>query len=504
VASAVLHAIGAAVALWAIGPARPLETAVVDIEVAPLAPTPEALPPERPAPPASPVPDLTASQPPPDPEGTPSREPEEAPADAAVDAAPDAAPDARPDARPKPDAGVDAAPDAGSDGGPEASSDAAVDASEQTVAAGSSAEGAREISTAGGAAAPAGRGSALDTLALAAELAAGSAVAAGPAGEPAVDGAPTTAGTASNLLSYFPDGHVVTAMIRFDRLRGTEWAAQAERLLQPLPDYRGLFGSHDARIIDKLETLVISTPRPRDAAATTLVARTLLPRAALREFLAQTAPVSWSVARGGLIGKRAGVGAPGDRRVLLSPFQRWFVLAQPGDLGALTATAKGNPDTAEATAALPPWLAGIRAIEAETGEPRGPAVVVTVGLRGQRLELGSFDLGLGLTSIPTPDRASIAMELVPQGWLLRGNLRFTSEADAIELVAAVQQAQQRIAGSYLLQLAIGKRFARVIGSLAFARNTARVSYAAAMSIADARAILAAAGKHLDQYFGRAP
>jgi hypothetical protein len=125
-------------------------------------------------------------------------------------------------------------------------------------------------------------------------------------------------------------------------------------------------------------------------------------------------------------------------------------------------------------------------------------------LRGQRLALGSFDLGLGISSIPTPDRASLAMELVPQGWLVRGNLRFASEADAIELVAAVQQVQQRIAGSYVLQLAVGKRIARVVASLAFARNGVRVSYATSMSIADARAILAAAGKQIDQYFGRAP
>ena len=85
--------------------------------------------------------------------------------------------------------------------------------------------------------------------------------------EPAVAGAPTTAGTAANLLTYFPAGHVVTALIRFDRLRGTEWAIQAERLLRPMPDYQVLFGPRDAKLVDKLETLVISSPRPRDATA---------------------------------------------------------------------------------------------------------------------------------------------------------------------------------------------------------------------------------------------
>jgi hypothetical protein len=190
--------------------------------------------------------------------------------------------------------------------------------------------------------------------------------------------------------------------------------------------------------------------------------------------------------------------------VLVSPFQGWFVLAQPGDLGGLTAAAKGNPDRAVATAPLPPWLAQIRTIEAETGDPRGPAAVVTLGLHAQRLSLASYEVALGIASLPTPDRVSMALELVAQGWLVRGNLRFASEADALELIAAVQKVQQRIADSTMLQLAIGKRIARVVASLAFARNGVRVSYATSISIADARSFLAAAAQQLDAYFTRGP
>ncbi|MBC7977284.1 MAG: hypothetical protein H7138_20090, partial [Myxococcales bacterium] len=147
-------------------------------------------------------------------------------------------------------------------------------------------------------------------------------------------------------------------------------------------------------------------------------------------------------------------------------------------------------------------LAAIRTIERETGEPRGPAVVLTLGLGGKRFDLTGFDFGLGLRSIPTPDRASLAAELVPQGWLVRGNLRFTTEADAAELITAVQRVQQRVADSYAIRLVLGKPIARVIANLAFARSGARVSYATSMSIADARAILAVAALQLDQYFGQ--
>jgi hypothetical protein len=613
VMSAVLHALTAAVAWWAIVPARVADTELVDIEVAPAPPAPEALPPEVAKPPAQDLAAHDPKEPEAEPASTAPPQPGDGPIDAGldapIDAGPDAAIDARPDARPdaaidaRPDAAIDAAPDGPPDAGvpddgapledgpgnPGSVSDAmtvasnAADADEgdagvevaatgsghdagdepAQVAAGDGHDGGAGpaqvaitdaghdpgdeavrvaiadaghdavqvaiadaghdavqvaigkgsgpgsgASTGSGAAAGSGAssdsgGPALDTTALAAALARGSG-APGTADEPAVDGAPTTAGTAANLLAYFPDGHVVTALIRFDRLRGTEWSAQAERLLRPMPDYQLLFGAHDAAITDKLETLVISTPRPRDAASTTLVARTQLTRGALRGFLGATTPVTWSAARGGLLGKRTGKLFAGDRRVFLSPFKGWFLLAQPEDLGRLTAAAKGNLDAVEATAKLPPWLAGIRTIETETGEPRGPAAVVTLGLDGKRLPLGGNDLGLGIPSIPTPERVSLAMELVKQGWLVRGNMRFASEADATELVAAVQRFQQRIADSHAIQLVIGKPIARVVANLAFARAGPRVSYATSISIADARAILAVAALQLDQYFGRAP
>jgi hypothetical protein len=188
----------------------------------------------------------------------------------------------------------------------------------------------------------------------------------------------------------------------------------------------------------------------------------------------------------------------------LSPFHGWFLLAQPEDLVGLTAPVRTNPDAAIATAKLPPWLAGIRAIETETGDPRGPALVVTVALNGKRRKLGDADFGLGIPAIPTPERISLAMELVAQGWLVRGNLRFASDADAAELVASIQKLQQRVADSRVIQLAIGKPLAHVIANLAFAQTGPRVSYATSISIADARALLALAAQQVDQYFSRAP
>jgi hypothetical protein len=220
--------------------------------------------------------------------------------------------------------------------------------------------------------------------------------------------------------------------------------------------------------------------------------------------------VTWSAARGGLLGKRTGKRFVGDERVFLSPFPDWFALAQPGDLGNLTAPVPGKVDrsargidAAVATGALPPWLAGIRAIEREAGDARGPALVVTVALGGKRLRFGAYSLGLGIASIPRPERTSLAAELVPQGWLVRGNLRFATDADAGEFVASVQHIQHSVADSRTIQFLLGKPIARVMAALAFARNGPRVSYATSISIADARAILAAAAQQIDDYFTRA-
>jgi hypothetical protein len=49
-------------------------------------------------------------------------------------------------------------------------------------------------------------------------------------------------------------------------------------------------------------------------------------------------------------------------------------------------------------------------------------------------------------------------------------------------------------------MVLGKQLVRVVANLSFARTGGRVSYATSISIADARAILAALAQQLDGYF----
>ncbi len=526
--SVVLHAV-----LWVAGaglhPTRTVETEVIDIEVTPEAPDVQALPEETETPPEerdTPAslddPDQTAaSTTPKDP--TPEGYAVDAGIpDAAPDAPPDAPPDARPDARPRPDA---AEPDAGvdldagvepmlaGDGGEgnsppgdgstpdDADLDApGTDAAGMTVAI-ADAGGTGPVD--GGEVAVSGTPDAgpVDAgVALGEDAGSGSGTP-GTSNEDAVAGAATTAGTAANLNAYFPKGHVVTAMIRFDRLRGTEWADQTEALLKPLPDYELLFGSQSAKLADTFETLVISSPSPQDVTATTLVARTAMARPALRDFLSSTTTITWSTAKGGMLGARSGKLPKGDKRVILSPYQGWFMLAQPGDLGGLTAAGDGDLDTVVATGKLPAWVAGIRKIEQESGTDRGPSLVVTYSLEPTYYDFKGNDYGLGIEGVTAPSRISLAMELIKTGWVIHGNMKFKSSADAKSFEASVAAVQERVANSTLLQRVIGKPLVKTLANLKLSRGGSRISYSTSISILGARQALAAAAQALENTFG---
>jgi hypothetical protein len=457
VVSVALHAAIVWVGARALAPAEQIaHVERIDIEIAPRAPLAEALPPEV----AAPGDDEVASQPTAMASAEPPHREAAAPVDGGVDAA------RRPDA-PLADAGVDAASDA----------------AEQPMVASNEPDPRAGSGSGSGSGSGTGSGSGSGSVDL-----------------PAVTGAPTTAGTAANLLSFFPRGHILTALVRFDRLRGTEWAALAEAGLRPLPDYRDLFGDRAADIAARLDTVVVSTPRPRDATTTTLVVHTTRTRAQMRELLASPgAPIAWSAARGGAFGKRTSP-LVGDTRVVLSPWRGWYVLAPAADFGDTLYAADGDVDTCEAQVRLPAWLDKLRAIEAESGsDARGPALVVTLAGKAGRYKLPDF--GIGVTSLPSPERVSLAMELVPQGWLVRGNITFATEAAAAEFVQSMQTVQQRLDDSHLLKLLIRRQHAlALVTGLSFARAGVRVSYATSMSIADARELLGTAVATVSSYF----
>ena len=529
--SAMLHGLAWGIgAIASSGGLRTREVETVDIEVAPLAPKAETLPQER-APISAPAPAVAAvtdiKKPVDEEDGVPvpPRDAGVAAADAGLDAPLDAMPDAPPKKKkrkpkPKPDAGPDAQDAQDAQDAPDAmvAQDApdAPDAPDARDARdGADAPDARDARDGASDATPTvatlpDGGPLTDAAPTDGALAAaadavprdGGVTAYNP--EDGLGDTPTSAGTSSNLLAYFPKGHLVTALIRFDRLRGTRWAEPAEKLLRPMPDYRSLFGDGDPKLVERFDTLVISSPKPRDPTATTLAGRSAMTRAELRRFFdEQRTPITWTTVRGGALGMRYGDRVlPGDPRVIYSPVQGWFFLTPTTDLPGLTTPARGDVDAAVNKGKLPEWVQRVQTIEDESGKPWGPALIVTVTATRARWKIP--EMGLGVTSVPAPERATLAMELVKQGWVLRGNVKLATEAEAQELATAVETVRQRVVDSTLLQAVLKRGHAlNVVLGLTVKRTGTRVAFATSVSIKDAQIFLQLAADSLEQYFAAA-
>jgi len=314
---------------------------------------------------------------------------------------------------------------------------------------------------------------------------------------------PVNAGSAANLLAYFPKNHIVTVLIRFDRLRGTEWAKVAQDVLSVMPDFTTLVADPSAVVADKIDLIAVSTPKPRDVRSTLIAIKPAMPMKDLRTFLdAPGAPVTWLRVSGGVEGKR-GAGErvfPKDPRVFLAPFPNWMVLARAKDLPGLLDPAEGDLEGAVADRArLPDWLRRIPDLEAESGIPNGPALMMTLAPRRKRWEVP--DVGLGVTSLPAPERMTLSLEIDRKGFLVRGNLRFASEADAITFMEKAQAARQAALDS-AAHAAILRRThgLNAVKGLSLARTDRRVTYATSISIADARILMAAGTLAVADYF----
>ena len=276
-----------------------------------------------------------------------------------------------------------------------------------------------------------------------------------------------------------------------DRLRATEWAAQVEAMLAPLPDHDALIGDQPARITEMFETLVISSPDPGSADATTLVARSALAPAELRDLLDQPdAAVVWTPTTGGALGRRQPSARliPGDPRVFLTWAPGWTTLARPDDLGGLLQPATIGLDHAFAEPdRLPAWLAQVSTIEAESGVHDGPALMLTAsGMFPARIDLPMADVDL-----PGPQRATLTLTIDPAGFVVRGNLRYASEGAAATAADALVRAQRELTERALARFTLGQVKAwNAVRGLTVQRTGARVAFSTSISTGDGRVLLA--------------
>ncbi len=517
--SVALHVVGLVGVRLGLGHERQRTVTVIDIEMAPIAPLAETLPPEEPEQrdettkaPAEAAQD-EAPELPPESEGAGLMDagvPDAEPPDAAVDAGVPA------DARRKVDAAemlaVEVADAGAGDGGDDGGGVGAVTAAETAdgglvatetadgglLATGGSGDGDSD----GGPGVGVGDGGTGSGEQVAeggdGGVGDGGVIGGDPSGDPTARPSP---GTAANLLSFFPHGHVVTVMVRLDRLRDTEWAERIEAILKPLPDYQALVGARTVRLTDIFDLMVVSSPEPQDATATTLVMRSRLTPPEFRDFIDEPdAPVAWTAVKGGVLGRRGRSARvfPGDQRVFLSWLPSLMVLTQPRDLGPLTIARTGDLDRPARPIDLPPWLARLGTISDQSGEPTGPAIMVTAGgMFGAELPL----LGASGASIPAPEQATITLEVVPAGLIVRGNLRYADDTAAATADDAIARLRLELLDQYgSLPVLGGFPLLTVLRGLTVQRTGRRLAFASSASISDGRAILDLAATLIGAHF----
>ena len=190
----------------------------------------------------------------------------------------------------------------------------------------------------------------------------------------------------SDLNAYGPRGSRLTVLLRLDRLRGTDYVAPVDGLLQRLPDRRDLLEGTGLDLFQTFDALLIATPHPLDPAVTFLAARHHLADAALKAALTRGAratdrTIAWHVERGRPVAERhprAGVAAPRDDRLIILAAPGLAVVTPPAYRAILLAPHPTTPDggapppdggAAPDGGAPPPvdWTTMLDRIDAEEG-----------------------------------------------------------------------------------------------------------------------------------------
>ncbi len=309
-------------------------------------------------------------------------------------------------------------------------------------------------------------------------------------------------GATANLLAYVPKAERVAVMIRFERMRGTEWIRHTEAVLEPMPDYQLLFSQSAVKPGDAIDTLVISSSSPRDVTATTLGVKVASwPAARLRAYINRpSAPVRWSAVRGGVLGRRlkSRLALARDKRVFLMPYPGWVVLARPAYLGALLGRSSASMATSVAPIAeLPQWLARIRNIEREAGLGKsGPALLLT--MNGFQKTLSVPLAG----KLPGPERITLALEVATKGFYVRGELRFATPAIAKTFLREIEQFKSTFVGTSVGKRVLGQVHAyNALAQLSLKQGGRTVGFSTSISISDGRLMMQLAAAQTRRVFG---
>lgn len=310
---------------------------------------------------------------------------------------------------------------------------------------------------------------------------------------------PPAPGSEADLLSRVPSGEVLAVLVRFDRLRGTEWAPRAAALLAPLPDYRSLVGTRPGNLADWFESLAITSADPRDVSRTTLIARSVTTLGDVRTFVDGAGTrIRWFAAKGGIVGERlpGPLVYPGDQRVFFVPRPQWILLTHKAWLGDAATPTAGELGSALDKAAPPAaWIAQLDQLEAEAGTTDGPALLVTAAGLPDQIRIP------GIVEVPGPQQLTLALEVHEKGFVVRGNFVFSDEKRAEMFRVGMLEVRDKYTSTALGKLMLNRAKAyNAVAGLSLRRTAHRVAYATSISIADARLMMDALAIRVGEYF----
>ncbi|HUH03873.1 MAG TPA: hypothetical protein VML75_17880 [Kofleriaceae bacterium] len=221
------------------------------------------------------------------------------------------------------------------------------------------------------------------------------------------------------LAAAAPPGDSLAVLLRFDHLQEHGLADQVDALMKIMPDHRRVFGG-GGDIAPSFDLVYISTAEATSATASTLIARSLKPRAELEAMLAYpNAGVTWSDSPAGRLGGLSPT--PWlewmDPRAYLIASDPWIVLTNPKNLGAML---EGSPGK------QPAWLRAIPSLVTLTGPDRDSDLLAIAST--DDLPATARLPGVGQVTMPT---SMLAAATANGGVVtLSGDMTFTSEAHA--------------------------------------------------------------------------
>ena len=125
--------------------------------------------------------------------------------------------------------------------------------------------------------------------------------------------------------------------------------------------------------------------------------------------------------------------------------------------------------------------------------------MMTLGPRSKTWDVP--DVGLGVTSLPAPERMTLSLEIDRQGFHVKGHLKFATEDDAISFVEKTEEARKAALESAAHTMVLKRaKIWNAVKGLSMVRTDHRVSYSTSVSIADARVMSAAGILLVAEYF----